>query len=131
MGTRSKLAAHRRLLLITAGVGVIAAAVAAYRFVEGGGRTAEDHQRFVGVYCSNCHDEFDRAGGLTLEGLDLAHPEQNPETWEKVIRKLRVGMMPPSDAPKPPPVERQTMIAWLETSLDAAMSRRPDPGVAL
>lgn len=130
MGTRSNFAARRRFLLITAGVGVLAA-VAVYQFVGGGGRTAEDHQRFVGVYCTNCHDEFDRAGGLTLDGLDLAHPEQNPETWEKVIRKLRVGMMPPSDAPKPPPDERQAMISWLETSLDAAVRKHPDPGAAL
>jgi hypothetical protein len=49
-------------------------------------------------------------------------------TWEKVVRKLRTGMMPPEGAPKPPATARNTFITALETRLDSAAARRIDPG---
>src|ERR1051326_8477838 len=57
---------------------------------------------FVKDYCVSCHNEKVKSGGMTLASLDLAHPEQNGELAEKVIRKLRAGLMPPANAPKKP-----------------------------
>src|SRR6185295_2903368 len=51
-----------------------------------------------------------------------------PELWEKVARKLRTGVMPPSNTPQPSEADRHAILTWLETSLDAASAARPNPG---
>ena len=48
--------------------------------------------------------------------------------WEKVVRKLRTGLMPPSNMPQPPIEARGAMVSWLETSLDQAAAVDPNPG---
>src|SRR5688572_1726258 len=53
-------------------------------------------------YCQGCHNEKLQSGGMSLAGLDVAHPEQTPELAERIIRKLRVGLMPPANATKRP-----------------------------
>lgn len=92
---------------------------------------AESHRATVDKYCLNCHNSVDLTADLSLQGLDLAHPERNAAVWEDVIRKLSVGMMPPFDVPQPPPEKRRALIAYLEGKLDAAAHARPDPGPAL
>src|SRR5215475_1310633 len=52
-------------------------------------------------YCVTCHNDCAKTGGLTLENIDPAHVAQNAETWEKVVRKLRAGMMPPQGMQRP------------------------------
>src|SRR5277367_1386518 len=54
----------------------------------------------VNKYCVACHSDKARTGGLTLEKIDVTHPVEGAETWEKVIRKLRVGAMPPMGMPR-------------------------------
>jgi cytochrome c551/c552 len=79
-------------------------------------------------YCVGCHNEKLKTAGLMLDKLDLAHPGQDPEAWEKVVRKLRAGMMPPAGMPRP---DRATLDAWtarLETGLDRAAAAKPNPG---
>ncbi|MCU1339008.1 MAG: hypothetical protein JWO19_4589 [Bryobacterales bacterium] len=79
-------------------------------------------------YCVGCHNEKTKTAGLMLDKLDLAHPGQDAETWEKVVHKLRAGMMPPSGTPRP---NRTTLDAWtakLETELDRAAAVKPNPG---
>src|SRR5690349_9212840 len=85
-------------------------------------------QALLNQYCATCHSDKLRTGGLSLQRLDLAHPAAEAETWEKVVRKLRAGMMPPSGAPRP---ERKTLDAFtshLEAELDRAA--KPNPGTA-
>ena len=53
--------------------------------------------------CIMCHSDAAKTGGLTLESFDAAHIVDNAEITEKMIRKLRTGMMPPSYAPQPEP----------------------------
>jgi hypothetical protein len=65
-----------------------------------------------------------------LEGADLANAGENP-VWEAVVRKLRVAMMPPSDAPQPPALERAELVAWLERRLDRSAAENADPGPSL
>jgi mono/diheme cytochrome c family protein len=55
----------------------------------------------LNTYCVTCHNDQAKTGGLSLEKADLSRVAGNAETWEKVIRKLRVGMMPPPGMPRP------------------------------
>src|SRR5688572_32813357 len=52
-------------------------------------------------YCVTCHNARAKAGGLALDPAELTQIDRHAETWEKVIRKLQTGMMPPSGAPRP------------------------------
>ncbi len=81
-------------------------------------------------YCATCHNDKARTGGLSLQALDLNTPERSAETWEKVIRKLRTGAMPPPGLPRPDPAAADGLAAYLETSLDRAASATPNPGHA-
>jgi hypothetical protein len=83
---------------------------------------------FLHRYCVTCHNQQLNTGGLSLAQTDPAKPGTQPELWEKVIRKLRTGVMPPPSAPQPPEADRLAMLTWLETSLDAASAAKPNPG---
>ena len=83
---------------------------------------------FVKQYCIGCHNSRANAGGLALDTLNPLNVAGHAEAWEKVVRKLRTGAMPPDGAPKPAPAARQTFTTALETALDAAAARRLDPG---
>src|SRR6266850_2317918 len=85
-------------------------------------------QDLVSKYCLTCHNDKLQTGGLTLEKVDAAHPARDAETWEKVIRKLRAGLMPPSGAPRPDRATLDTFRASIETSIDQAASEKPNPG---
>jgi Protein of unknown function (DUF1592)/Protein of unknown function (DUF1588)/Protein of unknown function (DUF1587)/Protein of unknown function (DUF1585)/Protein of unknown function (DUF1595)/Planctomycete cytochrome C len=82
----------------------------------------------VGKYCVSCHNDKNRTGGLSLEHADLTNVPQGAETWEKAIRKLRVGMMPPPGMPRPPRAQLDDLATYLETALDRAAVERPRPG---
>ena len=89
---------------------------------------APDPSAFLKQYCTTCHSDKLKSGDLTLEKMDLAHPDRAADVWEKVIRKLRVGMMPPQGAPQPEANERAGLISWLEAALDRAAAENPNPG---
>jgi cytochrome c551/c552 len=85
-------------------------------------------QALLNQYCIGCHNEKTKTAGLMLDKMDLSHPGQDPETWEKVVRKVRAGMMPPAGMPRP---DRATLDSWtakLETELDRAAAAKPNPG---
>ncbi len=82
----------------------------------------------VKQYCIGCHSEKGHAGGLSLVSFDSTHPDQNPETAEKMIRKLRAGMMPPPGARRPDAETLKTLTVSLETKVDAAAALHPNPG---
>jgi hypothetical protein len=79
-------------------------------------------------YCSTCHNEKVRAGGLALEKLNPDAPGPHAADWEKVVRKLRSGEMPPAGRPRPDAATYQAVASQLENRLDAAATSRPDPG---
>jgi hypothetical protein len=83
---------------------------------------------FLDQYCITCHNERAKVGGLALDKLDLARPGDNAETWEKVLVKLRGGMMPPSGARRPERPVIDTFAANLETAIDRAAAAKPNPG---
>jgi len=80
------------------------------------------------TYCVTCHNDQARTGGLTLETADLSNIAGHAETWEKVIRKVRVGMMPPPSAPRPDKATLDAFASFFETSLGREASKKPDPG---
>jgi Protein of unknown function (DUF1592)/Protein of unknown function (DUF1588)/Protein of unknown function (DUF1587)/Protein of unknown function (DUF1585)/Protein of unknown function (DUF1595)/Cytochrome C oxidase, cbb3-type, subunit III len=81
-------------------------------------------------YCVTCHSEKLRTGGLSLQGADLADVPKGAETWEKVIRKLRVGAMPPQGMPRPDKTTLDGLASFLETALDRGYAAKPNLGHA-
>ncbi|HWF11623.1 MAG TPA: DUF1592 domain-containing protein [Bryobacteraceae bacterium] len=81
-------------------------------------------------YCATCHNENLKTGGLSLQNADLTAIPHNAEIWEKVIRKLRTGSMPPQTAPHPDASAVNSLASFLETSLDRAAAAHPNPGHA-
>ena len=79
-------------------------------------------------YCVACHNDRLRTAELSFDGVDAAHPEADPELWEKVIAKLRAGSMPPPRRPRPDPATYTALAAHLEGVLDAAWAAAPYPG---
>jgi uncharacterized protein DUF1592/uncharacterized protein DUF1588/uncharacterized protein DUF1585/uncharacterized protein DUF1587/uncharacterized protein DUF1595 len=79
-------------------------------------------------YCVGCHNQRTRAGNLALDVLDERQVELQPQTWEKVVRKLRTGLMPPAGRPRPDDATQSAFVASLSGQLDRAFERRPDPG---
>jgi mono/diheme cytochrome c family protein len=85
-------------------------------------------RQFLDRYCGACHNERQKIAGLDLKQMDLSALGAQPETWEKVARRLRTRVMPPSNMTQPSEADREAMATWLETSLDAAAAAKPDPG---
>ncbi len=83
-------------------------------------------------YCVTCHNQKLKTAGLTLDTLDLSHVADNAEPWEKVVRKLRAGMMPPAGLPRPNAADYEALTVALENELDRGAVLHPNlpvPGV--
>ncbi len=83
------------------------------------------HQATIQQYCVTCHNQRLKTGGLVLDTLDPGNVRSNAETWENVVRKLRVGAMPPRNARRPDQKTTDSLIAWLEGELDRTSTRPP------
>jgi hypothetical protein len=88
----------------------------------------QSNAAFLDRYCATCHNERLKTGGLSLAEVDLSRLGAQPEPWEKVVRKLRTGVMPPPGAPQPSEADRRAILTSLETSLDASSAAKPNPG---
>ena len=86
------------------------------------------NRALVDRYCVSCHNEKLKTGGLALDIVDIDHPSQAPEVWEKVAHKLRTGDMPPTGRPRPEPATSKGLATWLETELDRAAAALPNAG---
>src|SRR5690242_8318959 len=71
-------------------------------------------QQFLGRYCATCHNDRLKTAGLSLAQVDVSKPGARPELWEKVVRKLHTGIMPPPNVPQPSASDRRAMVTWLE-----------------
>ena len=87
-----------------------------------------DFQKTVSTYCFTCHNDKLKTGGLALDRPELADVAAHADVWEKVIRKVRTGMMPPAGVPRPSAAERDVLLSSLVASLDEAAKDRPNPG---
>src|SRR5688572_14835655 len=88
----------------------------------------EQQRALLDKYCVTCHNERAKTANLSLQGLDLTRVAEHAELWEKVVRKLRAGVMPPPDAPGPSLPEYEGLRDWLEGAIDRAAATRVNPG---
>ena len=122
--------------------GVAALLPPAAAFAQAGESAAASPQRaLLDRYCVTCHNERVVAGagagmmaeqlrlvGLALDSADVDDVAAAPELWEKVVRKLRVGAMPPQPRPRPDRETYDGFRRWLEDELDRVAEARPNPG---
>jgi len=90
--------------------------------------TPSPQRALVDQYCVTCHNQKLKTAGVMFDKMDLAHPGADARIWEEAVRKLRGGLMPPPGLPKPDAAAVKSFIASLETSLDDAAAKNPNPG---
>ncbi len=86
------------------------------------------HRLLLRRYCTSCHSDRLKTAGLSLEALDLSKVGDAAETWEKVVWKLRGGIMPPVGRPRPDAASIDQFASYLESELDRAAAASPNPG---
>jgi uncharacterized protein DUF1592/uncharacterized protein DUF1588/uncharacterized protein DUF1587/uncharacterized protein DUF1585/uncharacterized protein DUF1595/cbb3-type cytochrome c oxidase subunit III len=90
----------------------------------------ESVRSLVDTHCVGCHSARLKSGGVALDGRDLSDIALNPAPWERSVRKIRAGMMPPAGSPKIDPAVRERLAAGLEADLDRhAVVQLPPPGL--
>jgi len=82
----------------------------------------------VRQYCTGCHSERGKAGGLSLAAFDATKAVENAAVAEKMIRRLRAGMMPPVGARRPDETALASLADTLESTIDRAAAQQPSPG---
>ncbi len=87
-----------------------------------------DYKAPLDRYCATCHNQQLKTGGLVLSGLDVTRAAEESDTWEKVVRKLRTGAMPPAGMPRPDKATYDSLATYLEKQLDQAAAAQPNPG---
>ncbi|MGE3887243.1 MAG: DUF1592 domain-containing protein [Vicinamibacterales bacterium] len=87
-----------------------------------------EQTQMVKQYCATCHSDRGKAGGLSLASFDATNLLEHAPVVEKMIRKLRAGMMPPANAKRPEPAAIQALAAAFETTIDRAAAASPNPG---
>src|SRR5688572_22941887 len=106
-----------------------APAPAPSRAVAAAATPAIDANAVVQKYCASCHNDRMKSGNVVLQNLN---PDQTAAThtdiWEKVVLKLRGGMMPPQSAPRPDEATLNALTVHLEHTLDRLALSAPDPG---
>jgi cytochrome c551/c552 len=90
--------------------------------------TAEQQKAVIDRYCVTCHSARVKTANLSLQDVDYTRVGEHAELWEKVVRKLRAGVMPPPDVPRPPLAEYEGLRDWLEAEIDRSAAARVHPG---
>ncbi len=111
------------------GTRIVLALILSCGVALGQGTAVESQRAMVDEYCAGCHNDALMAGGFSWTELDVASPHENAEQAEKVIRKLRAGMMPPVGAPRPGTTELKALASALEMRVDEAAAASPHIGV--
>jgi len=92
----------------------------------------EDVRKTLDRYCAGCHNSRSvsaaTATGVAFDRLELGRVDADAEVWEKVVRKVRTGAMPPAGMPRPDQSGVHGLATWIETVLDTAAAARPHPG---
>jgi Protein of unknown function (DUF1592)/Protein of unknown function (DUF1588)/Protein of unknown function (DUF1587)/Protein of unknown function (DUF1585)/Protein of unknown function (DUF1595)/Cytochrome C oxidase, cbb3-type, subunit III len=92
------------------------------------GVASHNANALIDKYCVTCHNDRAKTAGLSLAKMDLAKVGEQAEIWEKVIRKLRTGSMPPGGAARPDSSSAAALATYLEDSLDSVAAAKPNPG---
>ncbi len=91
-------------------------------------RNSAQQLAVIDQYCVKCHNSEDFAGGIAFDLLSLSDMGHDAATWERAVRKLRAGLMPPRNNPRPERAVLDGMVQWLGTGLDLAWQVSPNPG---
>ena len=91
-------------------------------------QAATQHAATLTRYCTTCHNAKLKVAGFVLNPAQAANPASDAETWEKVVRKLRSGSMPPAGSSRPDAATYAATAAFLESALDRAAAAQPNPG---
>jgi hypothetical protein len=134
----TKRARRSLLWTIAAGLALWAFSVAVSRPVAAAspqsaapGAAAVAPREVLQKYCLSCHNDGMKQRGavpISLDHLDLARVARDAEVWERVIRKVRTGLMPPARSPHPDKGAGDGFVAFLEREIDRAAAGRPNPG---
>jgi hypothetical protein len=92
--------------------------------------TPADHKHMLMQYCTACHNDKLHTANMSVVPLDPEHLQANDDTWEKILRRLSLGEMPPKGMPRPPKQQIADFTTWLAGSLDADAAAHPNPGHA-
>src|SRR5947207_7505714 len=102
------------------------AAPAAQRALETAAAPAAVQRALLDQYCVTCHNDRTKRANLSLEKLDLTtHVGADPQFWEKVVRKLRAGVMPPPGIRRPDLAAYNELTEWLEREIDRNAKLNP------
>ena len=92
---------------------------------------ASAHATTFTRYCVSCHTQGMKERGsvpIALDKLNTTNIAADPATWEKVVLKMRAGVMPPAGAPRPGMATSEALVSFLERELDGLAAARPNPG---
>ncbi len=95
-----------------------------------GDATSAQHA-FIDENCGKCHNATDWAGGLAFDTLAIDKPGEDADAWEKAVRKLRGGLMPPPGEKQPTRQSIDGFVSWMEGRLDAEAGSHVDPGTVV
>jgi mono/diheme cytochrome c family protein len=90
--------------------------------------SSSQYRAVLDHYCVTCHNEKLRTAELVLSKMDVGNVGAGAEVWEKVVRKLRTGAMPPAGMPRPDQATYDSFATYLETELDRSAAAKPNPG---
>ncbi|HXB72216.1 MAG TPA: DUF1592 domain-containing protein [Candidatus Acidoferrales bacterium] len=82
----------------------------------------------INQYCVGCHNQKVKTAGVSVQALDPANVSQDAAIWEKVLRKVSAGQMPPAGLPRPQAAASEGFTQWLGEELDHAAAAHPNPG---
>ncbi len=109
----------------------VASALFGFAGVSAAQTPAFEPQALLDRYCITCHNQRIETAGLALDTLDLDRVATDAETWERVVRKVGTGMMPPAGAPRPERADLDRLQRQIEDALDTAAAMAPSPGAPL
>ena len=110
--------------------GLVALAAPPQQTTAGSSAAVSPQRAVINQYCMGCHNDKLKTAGLELSSANIDNVGQNPEVWEKVLRKLRARYMPPYGMPRPAEEVYSTVVSYLEKSLDQVETAKPNPGRA-
>src|SRR6185312_10457849 len=79
-------------------------------------------------YCVTCHNQRSKTANVMFDTMDVSDLSKDAKIWERAVRKLRGGMMPPPGAKQPERATVDAFATWLENSLDQSAAKSPNPG---
>ena len=139
-GLARKLVAAVSLVALTAVTGVallgqatadpVAATPAVHTAATLSSATPDDRKRMLTQFCGGCHNDKSKTAGMSVMPLKADNIEAHTATWEKILRRVSLGEMPPRGMKRPSKEEIADFTNWLEGSLDKMGAANPDPGRA-